>query len=251
MALPTVPQTRSERDPLGLRFLLAGAPKSGKTTLASGWAPSTTLLIDTQHGTDMLHGEHMVQHVATWDAFVATVKELVRGGHNFKTVQIDMIDDIWRWCDVHHAPRGKAAASAANDYQASIRQAEMAFYTVLGKLLGTDMGVWFATHTATRLIDGEEQDFPKLDKRVYGWVSGACDIIAIAEGKRRVLHTQPTSRFDAGSRLDLASPLALDAKALYGACKAALMPVGPSMSTPGPVAPSATQAPSNDQEPTS
>ncbi len=241
MALPTIPHEHAEQDPLSLRILLAGAPKSGKTTLMSGWSPRTTLIIDTQGGTKHIAGKHLVAPASDWPGFVELVKELVRGKHEFRTVVVDMIDDVWRWCDVHHAPRGKMSASSANDFQASIRQAELTFYKVLGNLMSTDLGVTFTTHTTTRMIDGDEQELAKLDRRVYGWVSGVCDIIGIVEGERRLLHTQPTPRFQAGCRLDIPSPLPLDPTALYAACKAALAPADTNPHPSDPMPPVAPQ----------
>src|SRR5207253_5045494 len=65
LSLPTTKTSREGRDPRDARVLLSSPPKVGKTTLASQWAPDTTLLLDTHKGTALLDGEHYVQPVAT------------------------------------------------------------------------------------------------------------------------------------------------------------------------------------------
>jgi hypothetical protein len=116
--LPTTKQSRESLDvtPLNARVMLAGTPKAGKSTLAASWAPDTTLIIDTQHGTDLLDGDHFVKHVANWTEFASTVDALASNEHAFKTVVIDMIDDVWMFVDQHHAGPGKSLATATDDY---------------------------------------------------------------------------------------------------------------------------------------
>jgi predicted GTPase len=78
--LPTKKQSRESLDvtPLNARVMLAGTPKAGKSTLAASWAPDSTLIIDTQHGTDLLDGDHFVKHVSNWTEFASTVDALTR-----------------------------------------------------------------------------------------------------------------------------------------------------------------------------
>jgi AAA domain-containing protein len=226
MTLPTAPQAASVKDPLGVRVMLTGTPKAGKTTLAAAWAPRSTLIIDTQRGTEFLDGEHLIQPVANWAEFEATVDALARGGHQFKTVAIDLIDDIWNFVDKALAGRGKPLATATDDYNRSAKAAEGVFRDVVGRLLSTPLGVWFVTHAREKEEDGVTRYVAKLDNRVLTYVQGACDFIFLAEaiGPKRRLHTAPNAKFEAGGRRPLPSPMDLDARALYAAMHAALNP---------------------------
>src|SRR4051812_23518464 len=116
--LPDKPQTRKTLGitPMNARVFLAGTPKVGKTTLAASWAPTQTLIVDTQHGTDLLEGEHFVSHASDWPRFVETIKSLLGGGHPFKTVVLDLVDDLWMFCDSAHAGKGRSLATATDDY---------------------------------------------------------------------------------------------------------------------------------------
>lgn len=221
MPLPTQKTARPPgADPRDERVLLAGMPKAGKTTLLAGWYPDTTLILDTQNGTRLLDGEHFVQPIGSWQEFVDTVSDLERGQHPFRTVGIDLVDDLWTFCDEAHAGKDDVLASAANDYQRSIRTAEGVFRRQVGRLLSLPLGVWFVSHTREKQEKvGREQVTryqPRLDGRVLTYVQGACDVVLLAEarGPRRLLHTQPSQQFEAGSRIPLPEPMDLDARKL-------------------------------------
>jgi predicted RNA-binding Zn-ribbon protein involved in translation (DUF1610 family) len=234
MPLPTTKQTRAAKTPLDVRVLLAGMPKAGKTTLASQWAPDTTLIIDTQQGTTLLAGEHYVEHVTDWAAFERTVDELVKGDHQFKTVVVDLADDIWNFVDEHCAGKNALLASATEDYSRSLKTAEGTFRKTIGKLLATGLGVWFITHTKAQQDGNLTRYVPKLDQRALTYVHGACEVILLAEtlGPKRVLHTAPSGKFEAGSRFPLPEPMDLDARALYAAMAKGLQPPVPKQVTP-------------------
>lgn len=245
MTLPQTKQTRQGRTPLDARVLLAGMPKSGKSTLAAGWAPNSTLIIDTQKGTTLLEGEHYVSHVANWYEFNQVVEDLVKPGHQFKTVVIDMIDDVWNFVDAACAGSGKALATATEDYNRSAKQAEGTFRNIIGKLLATELGVWFVTHTKATETDDGTRYVPRLDARVLTYVAGACEFILLAEalGAKRRLHTQPTTQFEAGSRVPLPDPLDLDARGLFDAMAKGLAPKDGER-------PAETLAPAEPEQPT-
>lgn len=226
VTLTTVKQSREslEVTPLNARVMLAGMPKSGKSTLLGQWAPETTLIVDTQHGTDLLDGEHYVEHVSDWLRFEQLVDALCRGDHEFKTVGLDLVDDLWNFADQHCAGRGQTLATATDDYNRSAKNAEGTFRAAIGRLLATDMGVWFVSHTKPTEIEKVIRYVPRLDSRVLTYVQGAVQFIFLAEtlGPRRQLHTQPTARFEAGSRVPLPDPMDLDARKLYAAMAAGL-----------------------------
>lgn len=224
--LPDKPQTRQTLGvtPMGARVFLAGMPKSGKTTLAASWAPKETLIVDTQHGTDLLDGEHYVSHVGDWPSFAETISKVLAGSHQFKTVVLDLVDDVWNFCDAAHAGKGRSLATATDDYGRAAKNAEGAFRDTVGKLLASDLGVWFLTHTKTIEDNGVTRYVPKLDGKVQTYVQGATQFVFLAEtlGPKRVLHTQPSAKFEAGSRVPLPEPMAMDARELYKAMAAGL-----------------------------
>lgn len=224
--MPTKPQTRGELGitPMNARIFLLSVPKVGKTTLAAAWAPKKTLFIDTQHGTDMLDGEHFVIHVSNWTEFVEAVALITKGGHGFETVVIDVIDDVWKMADAFVAKKGGTVAAGLLDYGRGTSETEGLFRREIGALLATRLGVWFVGHADLVDVNKTQKYIPVLDKRVRNYVTGACQFILYAErtGTKRILHTQPSERFEAGSRITLPEPLEMDAKKLYQSILAGL-----------------------------
>jgi hypothetical protein len=219
-------RTSAGTTPMNVRVMLAGMPKAGKSTLAAAWAPDTTLIIDTQRGTTLLDGEHYVSHVEDWMGFDQVVKDLTTGEHQFKTVVIDMIDDVWNFADAYFAGKNAVLASATDDWQRSIKTAEGMFRQTIGRLLAAPLGVWFLTHTREKQDGQLTRYVPKLEPRVLTYVQGACEVILLAEtlGTGRVLHTQPSAKFEAGTRIPLPEPMAMDARKLYAAMAEGLKP---------------------------
>lgn len=247
IALPTRPQTRGDLGitPMNARIFLLSVPKVGKTTLAAAWAPKKTLFIDTQHGTDMLDGEHYVIHVADWTEFVQAITLAVKGNHGYETVVIDVIDDVWKMCDAHVAKSKGTVAAGLIDYGRGTAETEGLFRREIGSLLATNLGVWLVGHADLVDVNKVQKYVPVLDKRVRNYITGACQFIFYAErtGTKRILHTQPSERFEAGSRVTLPEPLAMDAKKLYGAIAAGLKATAPKSNGNAAVVPEPTLEP--------
>jgi hypothetical protein len=84
--------------------------------------------------------------------------------------------------------------------------------------------VWFLSHTDT-VEEGQITRYvPKLDKRVRTYIQGAVQFVFLAEtlGSKRVLHTAPSAKFEAGSRVPLPEPMELDARVLWAEMAAGL-----------------------------
>lgn len=259
MTLPDQKQSRAGASPLHARVMLAGTPKVGKSTLAAAWAPDTTLIVDTHNGTKLLDGEHFIAHVKSWAEFEAVVNDIeaaaTAGDLRFETVVLDLVDDLWIFADGAHAGKGKTLATATDDYGRSGKSAEGAFRQVIGRLLALNLGVWFLTHTKTIEDAGVTRHVAKLDGKVVTYVQGAADFVFLAEhlGPRRLLHTAPSAKFEAGSRVPLPEPMDLDARALYAAMNAGLNPKAPKKGAkkdePVADAPAETESADAEKEP--
>lgn len=238
--LPSKPQSRNSQGitPLDVRVLLAGFPKAGKTSLLSEWAPQSTLIIDTHKGSSLLPGEHFVQHVSTWQVFEETVDLIVAGRHEFKTIGLDLIDDVYKLADQHAGQKhgGKVAAGLV-EFGKGTAEAEGLFRQAIGRLLASPYGVWFLSHTDTEQDQNQTRYVSRLDKRVRAYVEGACHYLLLAEilGPRRQLRTAPSARFQAGARTPLTDPMPLvpgTARQLYAEMAAGLSGT-PTTTAPG------------------
>lgn len=217
MALPTTKSSREARDPRDARILLVAPPKTGKTTLAAAWAPDTTLILDTHRGSALLDGEHYVQPVHTFKEFENAVDDIVNGNHQFRTIVVDLVEDIYKFADRAGGEQFKQVAAGLVEYGKGTSYAEAVFRQAVDKLLAAPVGVWFLSHVET-VQDGNQTTYvPKIDKRVRTYVEGACDfcLLADAQGPNRKLHTAPSARYQVGTRVPLPNPLPLDARRLY------------------------------------
>lgn len=207
MTLPTTPTPRAEFPPERARVLVAGPAKAGKSTLAAGFLPQTSLIIDTQHGTDLLDGEHYVKHVASWTDFASTVDALVKDPGHYTHVVIDLVSDVWRWCDIHHAGKNAPSAAASNDFQNSIRGAETVFTQKVGELAQTSLGLWFVTHSREKQ-DGDitRHQVSLANKAVDEYLRGVVQYVWLLErrGPSPHLVTEPSAKFEAGGRTHVA-----------------------------------------------
>lgn len=217
MPLPTVKSTREARDPRDARILLVAPPKTGKTTLAAAWAPDTTLILDTHRGSALLDGEHYVAPIHSFPEFVQTVDDIVNGSHQFRTIVVDLVEDVYKMADRAGGEQFKQVAAGLVEYGKGTSYAEAIFRQTIDKLLAAPIGIWFLSHVET-IQDGSQITYiPKIDKRVRTYIEGAVDFALLAEarGPNRQLQTAPSARYQIGSRVPLPNPMPLDARALY------------------------------------
>jgi AAA domain len=225
VALPTEPQVR-KASPYDARVFIGGVPKVGKSTLASQWNPEETLFLDCEGGTRLLDGKHFVLHVNRYQDFVDAIS-LLKGEHPYKTVIVDTVDQLVKLADRHVADGRKTIAAGVVEFGKGLAELEGLVRRDVGALLSMNVGVWFLGHTELVGDDKASRMIPTVDRRVRPYIIGACDFILLAEtiGSRRVLHTQPSERYEAGSRVPLPEPLDLDARKLYAAMHDGLSPV--------------------------
>jgi hypothetical protein len=227
--LPSVKRAREGFDPLAARVVLAGQPGVGKTTLAASWAPDTTLIIDTHGGTSLLAGEHYVVNVDSFRKFTEVIDSLAREDHQFKTVVIDLIGDIYKFADQQVAVEQQVTTAALVGYGKGVAEAEALFRKQVDRLLSSPLGIWFLTHTDVTEDEKtkERRYLPLIDKRIRPYIEGACQFMWLAEAltpSKRVLHTEPSIKFQAKSRVPIPDAGPLDAAQLYKAIADATKP---------------------------
>lgn len=206
--------------------MLAGFPKTGKSTVLAQWAPKETLIIDTQGGTTLLDGDHYVVAVADWATFIEVVDAIVAGNHQYRTIGLDMIDDLWKFADQEVSRRRKVSAAGLVEYGKGITEQEALFRVQIGRLVAAPVGIWFLSHTDLIDDQGSSRYVARLDKRVRPYIQGLCHFVFLAEtlGPKRQIRTAPSAKFEAGGRVLLPDPLPLDAREVYGAMFDALNP---------------------------
>ena len=186
------------------------------------------MIVDTHKGSILLDDDHFVQHVSTWQQFEETVDLICAGRHPYKTIGIDLVEDVWKFADFAAAQKhgGKVAAGVV-EFGKGTAEAEGLFRQAVGKLLASPYGIWFLSHTDTEQDQNQTRYVSRLDKRVRTYVEGACHYLLLAEilGPKRQLRTAPSAKFQAGGRTPLTDPMPLvdgTARQLYAEMAAGL-----------------------------
>jgi hypothetical protein len=232
MPLPTTPVV-NDLNPERLRAVIASPGGYGKTELAAGWFPQTTLHLDLEGGTRFLSTPGFRHEIPTYDAFTATVNELCAGGHQYKAVIIDTADELIRLADQAAGQRHGKVAAGIVDYGKGLADRDGTIFRELGKLRATDLGIILLTHSINTTIKGEGaervvtypriesgQEGDRLRKPLIGWFDYVFHVDKVSEAER-VLITGGNPRYETKRRYSLPDRLPLPkgqgANALYAA----------------------------------
>lgn len=213
------------------KVLLYGAPKVGKSTLATGLADDV-LILACEPGLGGLSAYSV--EIDSWDTFRKVGAELSKSS-DYSIVAVDTVDELYRMCADSVCQQLGVAHLADAEWGKGWQMARDEFRLRVGKLAGLGRGVWFISHSMeTELrtrVGTRTRTIPTLDKRAFGFIEGFVDFIFLAEAQatpegeeRRVIRTQPAEEFVAGGRVNLPDPLPLDATEVRKAITAASKP---------------------------
>lgn len=217
------------------KVLLFGPPKIGKTTTAGGIDPEHTLFLATEAGHGAL--ELYKIDVDSWSKFRAVGPELKEGKHDYSTVVIDTVDELYNHCS--DAVCAGLGISYPGDlgYGRGWRAVNDEFRLRIGALCSLGLGVWFISHATDVEIKtrtGEiTKTVPSLPSGGRKFLTGFVDFVFFAtaieddDGERRIVHTQPSEKYEAGQRVPegndpLPDPLPLHSQAIRMAMGAAV-----------------------------
>lgn len=205
-------------------ILLYGPPKIGKSTLASQF--DNPLFLATEAGLNNL--EVYQVPIPTWDTFLNACKEIATGKHNFRTIIIDTIDNLFRACSEAVRKKNNIQHESDLEWGKGWQLVKDEFVRALTKLSLLSYGLVMISHadnieikTRTAKIN---KTIPTLPKSAREIVLGMSDIILLIEsvvtdsGEQRIIRTKPSENWEAGDRTGrLPAVLPLDFKAFYNA----------------------------------
>ena len=209
------------------KTLLWGREKIGKTT--GGKSFPNAIFAATEPGT--LGHEKLTEFnwenggITSWEVFLRLVALLEnKGGHTFKTVVIDTIDELYYRCAEYVCKEMKIAylgetKSGKKDYGKSWQRVKRALTEAIYRLGNAGIGIVFVSHSKTETIegaDGEEYTkiFPSMASGARDVVHAVCDMLLYVdymttkEKKNiRVMITQGTELIWGGCRKGKFPPL--------------------------------------------
>lgn len=231
MPLPTA-KTPPTIDAAKLKVLVYGPPKQGKSTFASQ-APNA-LFLATEAGLNAL--DVFQQPIHTWDDMLAACQEIAAGKHQFSTIVIDTIDNLYRLCSEAICKRMRIDTLGDAEFGKGFAMCNSEFLRVLTKLSLLPYGLVLISHSQdieVKTRTGKSlKTIPTLPGRARLIVLGLVDVILFLDqetvtlegGKtvsRRVLRTKGTDVYEAGDRTGkLPETMELDFPAFAAAFKA-------------------------------
>ena len=216
MELPTV-KSKPITEFSQYSTLIYGAPKIGKSTFCSH--AEGALFIATEPGLNTL--EVFKIDIQTWDEFLDACKSLVTTEHDFKTIVIDTIDNLYMMCE-HHVCQ-KYEVEYLNDgtlsYGKGFAIVLNEFKRVMTKLASLPFGLILTSHAFDKEIESRMGKYTKTVPTIpdakksspYKFVTGLVDIILFCDQERitnkegqtetvRIIRTKPSLAYDAGDR---------------------------------------------------
>lgn len=205
MILPTKP-TKPKQNFEAFTTLIYGAPKTGKSTLASQF--ENPLFLATEAGLNSLETYSVM--VDSWQVFLEACKEISEGKHNFKTIIIDTVDNLFDICSAYICRKNKIQYEGDLEWGKGFKLTKDEFKRAINKLSLLPYGLVFISHselvdikTRTEMLSRYE---PSVSKRIREDLLAMCDFIFYCDveytedGEQRILHTKPSKEWVAGDR---------------------------------------------------
>lgn len=203
--LPSKP-TQKVTDLSAYSILLYGAPKTGKSTLASQFPDA--LFLATEAGLNALEVYQIA--VDSWDKFLLALAEIAAGNHNFKTIVVDTVGNLFKFCSDYICKKNGIKHESDLEWGKGYALVRDEFLRVITKLTLLPYGVIFIGHadmieikTRTGTISKAVPQLNKSAREIlipivdFVWY---CTVEQTPEGYQRVIHTKPSENWDAGDR---------------------------------------------------
>ncbi len=202
--------------------LLYGMPKSGK----SSWCAQIldAIFLATEPGLN--HLDVYQVPITDWETFLAAAAEVAKGGHNFKAVVIDTVDNCYKFCFDHVCAKHGIKHPSDLPYGKGFSLVNSEFQRVMTKLAALPCGLFFISHAVEREIETRtgkyHKTLPTLPDGARKILLGMIDIALFVdietttdkEGDphtRRIMRTKPDKHYEAGDRTGrLPDPIPLD-----------------------------------------
>ncbi|WP_223882037.1 ATP-binding protein [Niallia endozanthoxylica] len=185
-------------------ILLYGHPKVGKSTLASQM--DNPLFIATEAGLNSL--EVYQVPVKTWPEFLEICAAIDKEKHQFKTIVIDTITNLFKFCSAYVCQKNGIAHESELGFGKGWHLVKEEFFRAITKLSLLPLGLVFICHAdivevKTRTITINRQ-VPNLPKQAYELITTMSDFIFLCDmedkAAERFIRTKPSESWVAGDR---------------------------------------------------
>lgn len=213
MPLPTK-KTPPKTQLATLTLLLYATAKFGKSSLAAQFPD--TLFLATEAGLN--HLDVYQVPVMTWEQFCAELGEIVKGQHQFKTIVVDTVDNLFQYCREYVLKKLAIEHEADLGFGKGFHAVSAEWHRVLTKISMLPYGVIFISHSTEKEFETRTgkltKIIPTLPEKARQTLLNIVDIILFGDFEhqakspkgapppppKRVLRTKPTAHYEAGDR---------------------------------------------------
>lgn len=139
-----------------VKLYLYGSPMSGKTTFANGF-PEPLMLntdgniqyVDAPYIAirDQVSMDGRIKKVKfAWEIFKEAVDEIIAGNHQYKTIVIDLIEDIYEACRVYMYNKLEIEHESDAGYGKGYDMIKTEFLTVIKRIINSDYNIVLLSH---------------------------------------------------------------------------------------------------------
>lgn len=139
-----------------VKLYLYGSPMSGKTTFANKF-PDVLMLntdgniqyIDSPYISirDQISMDGRIKKVKyAWEIFKESVEEIIAGGHQYKTIVIDLIEDVYEACRVYMYNKLEIEHESDAGYGKGYDMIKTEFLTTMKRILNSDYNIILLSH---------------------------------------------------------------------------------------------------------
>jgi len=210
MTLPTQ-KTPPKQDVSDLTVVVYGPAKIGKSTFCSN--ADRAIFLATEPGLNNL--DVFQVPIPNWEVLIETLNELATQKHDFKTVVIDTVDNMYRMCEEHICKKFNVDFQGDLAFGKGYSLVNNTFQRTLTKLAHLPMGLYLVSHSQEVKVEARTGSYdrivPTLPEKPRRILLGLADMILFCDiemskdesgnpVQRRVMRTKPSLAHEAGDR---------------------------------------------------
>jgi hypothetical protein len=153
-------------------FFVWGQSMSGKTYLARQFP--NPVIINTDGNAKKVNTPSV--EVFDFETFIKVIEEIEQGKHDFKTIIIDLVDDIRTMLENYVCKKNNVDDVGEIGYGKGYRDVTMTWQKLMVRLNQLPYNVIFISHIKEVLEDKQTIERPSLDQKFYNMTMGRCDM---------------------------------------------------------------------------
>lgn len=153
-------------------FFIWGQSMSGKTYLARQFP--NPVIINTDGNAKKVDTPSV--EVYDFETFVKVLKEIEEGKHDFKTIIIDLVDDIRTMLENYVCKKYEVDDVGEVGYGKGYRDVKMTWQKLMVRLNQLPYNVIFISHIQEIMEDKQTIERPSLEQKYYNMCMGRCDM---------------------------------------------------------------------------